>query len=78
MCGKIKIFPHIKILNKMLHTKSYFCNTYHSCEKGMVENMNGLIRRFLPKRTDFYNITDEEIKKSENQKLASTRLKISE
>lgn len=39
----------------------YFCNPYHSWEKGSVENTNGLIRRFFPKKTDFSLITDYEI-----------------
>ena len=45
----------------MLQTKSYFCKPYHSWEKGTVENINGLIRRFFPKRTDFDTITDRKI-----------------
>lgn len=49
-------------VNKVLQCKSYFCNAYHSWENGMVENINGLIRRFLPKGTNFDNITDEQIK----------------
>ena len=48
-------------INKILNTKSYFCKPYHSWEKGTVENINGLIRRFFPKGTDFDKITDEEI-----------------
>ena len=32
----------------------------------MVENINGLIRRFLPKGTNFDNIADEKIKIIEN------------
>ena len=31
----------------------------------MLENINGLIRRFFPKGTNFDNITDEEIQKIE-------------
>ena len=51
---------HEKI-NKELNIKSYFCKPYHSWEKGTVENINGLIRRFFPKGTDFDTITEEEI-----------------
>lgn len=40
---------------------TYFCNAYHSWEKGAVENANKLIRRFLPKKTDFSLISQEEI-----------------
>lgn len=51
---------HEKI-NKELNIKSYFCKPYHSWEKGTVENINGLIRRFFPKGTDFDTISEEEI-----------------
>ena len=43
--------------NKILGTKSYFCNPYHSWEKGTVENIIGIIRRFYPKKTDWKNIS---------------------
>ena len=59
-------FAEHEFVNKKLHCKSYFCNAYHSWEKGMVENINGLIRRFLPKKTNFDNITDEQLLKIEN------------
>jgi IS30 family transposase len=41
------------LVNKELETKSYFCEPYHSWEKGAVENTNGVIRRRFPKRTNF-------------------------
>lgn len=40
-------------LNEALGTASFFCAPYHSWEKGSVEQVNGLIRRFLPKGTNF-------------------------
>ena len=43
--------------NKVLGIKSYFCNPYHSWEKGTVENIIGIIRRFYPKKTDWKNIS---------------------
>ena len=55
-------FSRHEIVNKTLNTKSYFCKPYHSWEKGTVENINGLIRRFFPKKTNFDIITDREIK----------------
>lgn len=38
-------------------TPVYFTHPYTSCEKGTIENHNGLIRRFMPKgkRVDSYN-----------------------
>jgi len=50
------------LVNKTLGTVSYFCQPYHSWEKGSVENAIGLIRRFLPKKTDFATISKEQIK----------------
>lgn len=54
-------FSRHEIVNKELNTKSYFCKPYHSWEKGTVENINGLIRRFFPKGTNFDRISKEEI-----------------
>lgn len=56
---------HEKI-NKTLNTKSYFCKPYRAWEKGTVENINGIIRRFFPKGTDFGKISLKQIKYVEN------------
>lgn len=50
-----------ELVNKELKTKSYFCKPYSAWEKGTVENINGLIRRFFPKKTDFDLISDAEL-----------------
>lgn len=55
-----------ELINDQLNTDSYFCNPYHSWEKGSVENVIGLIRRFLPKKTDFAKITHKRIKEIES------------
>lgn len=48
-------------VNKYLGASSYFCEPYHSWEKGGVENTNGLIRRFFPKKTDLAKIPEHQI-----------------
>jgi len=53
-------------INKVLDTKSYFCEPYHSWEKGTVENTIGLIRRWLPKKTDLAQVSEVEIMEIEN------------
>ena len=47
--------------NKVLGTKSYFCEPFHSWEKGTVENTIGLVRRFFPKKTDFAKVSKNRI-----------------
>jgi len=51
--------------NRVLGTRSYFCEPFHSYEKGTVENTIGLVRRFFPKKTDFATISKNRIKKVE-------------
>lgn len=46
---------------KNLNCYSYFCNPYHSWEKGSVENVIGLVRQYLPKGTNLENITQGEL-----------------
>jgi IS30 family transposase len=41
--------------------ETYFCDPYSSWQKGGVENLNGLIREYLPRDTDMATITDEDI-----------------
>ncbi len=51
--------------NRVLGTRSYFCTPYRSYERGTVENTIGLIRRFLPKKTDFGTISSKKLRKIE-------------
>jgi IS30 family transposase len=46
-----------ELTNEVLGMKSFFCNPYHSWEKGTVENLIGIVRRFYPKKTDWKTIT---------------------
>lgn len=55
---------HLRV-NAALGTRSFFCLPFHSWEKGTVENTNGLIRRFYPKKTDFGNITPAQVRRVE-------------
>lgn len=61
---------HQKV-NQALGTFSYFCNPYHSWEKGSVEYAISLVRRFLPKKTDFATVSPRRLRKIEN--LLNTR-----
>ena len=52
---------HSKV-DKALGIDSYFCHPYCASERGTVENRNGFIRRYLPKKTDFDTVSNAEIK----------------
>lgn len=39
-------------IRKRFGIKTYFCQPYHSWEKGTVENTIGLVRQYIPKKTD--------------------------
>ncbi len=54
-------------INKELGTQSYFCEPYHSWEKGSVEQVNMLIRRYVPKGTDLALLTAEQVQYIEDQ-----------
>lgn len=40
---------------------TYFCDAYASWQKGGIENANGRLRRWLPRRTDLNDVSDEDI-----------------
>lgn len=51
-----------KKIAKALGTTVYFADSYASWQKGAIENENKLIRQYIPKGTDFRELSDEFIK----------------
>ena len=58
-------------MTKKLKIPVYFANPYCSWERGLNEHTNGLIREYLPKKTDFREISKEKI--HEIEKKLNTR-----
>lgn len=49
-------------ITKALDTQVYFARPYHSWERGLNENTNGLLRQYWPKGMPLTGISDEECK----------------
>lgn len=56
-----KEFSQHEWIAAVLGIKIYFAHPYHSWERGLNENTNGLIRQYIPKGKDFAEITDADI-----------------
>jgi IS30 family transposase len=41
--------------------KCFFAHPYHSWERGLNEHTNGLVREYIPKKTDFSTVTHEDV-----------------
>lgn len=51
---------HEKI-SKALDLSVFFCHAYHSWEKGSNENLNGLVRKYLPQQTDLSQVSQKDL-----------------
>ncbi len=56
-----KEFAYHKKVSEALNTNFYFAHPYSSWERGLNEHTNGLIRQYLPKKTEFTQVSKEEI-----------------
>lgn len=48
-------------LQRDLHIKTYFCDPYAAWQKGANENHNGILRRYIPKKTDLSTLPQWEL-----------------
>jgi len=56
-----KEFAEHEAIARQLNTGFYFAHPYASWERGLNENINGLIRQYFPKKMDFSNITQKKL-----------------
>ena len=56
-----KEFAEHEKIAEALKADIYFAHPYHSWERGLNENSNGLLRQYFPKKMELINITDEQV-----------------
>ena len=56
-----KEFSYHEEIAKELNIKFYFCDPYASWQRGLNEHTNGLIREYIPKKSEFHKISRTEI-----------------
>ncbi len=54
-------FAHHQRMTRELGASIYFADPYAAYQRGTNENTNGLIRRYLPKRTSFKDLTQRQL-----------------
>ena len=57
-------FRNHQEITEILGVEYYFPNPYSPWERGSNENMNGLLREYFPKGTDFDRVSEEEIQEA--------------
>lgn len=58
-------FAGHKLISKNLDCNIYFAKPYHSWQRGLNENTNGLLRRFFPKGMKMGHVAQSDIKDAE-------------
>ena len=56
-----KEFANHKAIAEALNIDFFFAKPYHSWQRGANENLNGLVRQYFPKKTNFENIEQHKI-----------------
>jgi IS30 family transposase len=49
-------------INEQLQSTAYFASPFASWERGSNENLNGLLRQYIPKKRSMSTVTDEKIR----------------
>ena len=62
-----KEFAYHAQIKEALGADHYFAHPYHSWERGLNENHNGLIRQYLPKRMALDKVSDDDIALIQNR-----------
>lgn len=56
-----KEFSDHQVIGMVLNTTCYFAPPYQSWKRGLNEHTNGLVRQYIPKLTDFRQVSDQQV-----------------
>lgn len=62
-----KEFAEHQHIEHSLQAKVYFADPYSAWQRGTNENINGLIRQFIPKSRSLHTLTPQEVRRIENK-----------
>jgi IS30 family transposase len=62
-----KAFAEHKRIGAELEVGFYFVDPYKSCQRGLNENHNRLVRQYIPKKTDFETIDNKYVEYVQNK-----------
>jgi IS30 family transposase len=62
-----KEFSLHRVLAGVLDADVYFAKPYHSWERGLNENTNGLVRQYFPKKIPFDKLTEHDLRQVEKK-----------
>lgn len=65
-----------EMITEKLGVPVYFADPYSSWQKGAIENINGLIRQYIPKQTEFNSVTHQKVKRIMEKINARPRKKL--
>lgn len=72
-----KEFAFHEKIAEALEAQVYFAHPYHSWERGLNENTNGLLRQYWPRKTDFKQVANEQVEEVISQLNERPRKKLS-
>lgn len=59
-----KEFAYHEEISEALEADIYFAHPYSSWERGLNENTNGLLRQYFPKKTDFKEVSQADVRRA--------------
>ncbi len=62
-----KVFAGHGQIDEQLQSTAYFARPFASWERGSNENLNGLLRQYIPKKRAMSTVTDEEVRMTQNR-----------